>query len=230
MTATRSAFGWVLPGSDRHFSEYLASAPKVEGRRMYQPQHIEQSLAICRGRRVAVDAGAHVGFWSYYLALGFGAVHAFEPSELFAQCFERNVRAKNVVLHRVALGDEEKTVALEVDAQNTGATHVRPGAAGEVPMRTLDGYRLDEVDFLKVDVEGYERQVLEGARETLVRCRPVVIVEQKDFAARYGGERYGAAELLQSLGAVALAQVVQDLIFGWPDSPAVRGDSQDLRP
>jgi len=223
MTATRSAFGWVLPGSDRHFREYLATAPKVEGRRMYQPQHIERSLAACRSRRVAVDAGAHVGFCSYYLALAFAGVHAFEPNELFAQCFERNVRAKNVVLHRVALGDAQKNVALEVDAQNTGATHVRPGAAGEIPMRTLDGYRFDAVDFLKVDVEGYERQVLEGARETLARCRPVVIVEQKDFAGRYGGERYGAAELLQSLGAVVVDQVVQDLIFAWPDSAALRG-------
>jgi FkbM family methyltransferase len=229
MTATRSAFGWRLPASDRHFREYLATAPKVEGRRMYQPQHIERSLALCRGRRVAVDAGAHVGFWSYYLALAFARVHAFEPSELFAQCFERNVRAKNVALHRVALGEAEKTVALEVDARNTGATHVRSGAAGEIPMRTLDSYRLQEVDFLKVDVEGYERQALEGARETLARCRPVVIVEQKDFAARYGGERYGAAELLQSLGAMVLEQVVQDLIFGWPDSPAMRGDAGAAR-
>jgi len=66
MSATRSAFGWLLPASDRHFREYLATAPKVEGRRMYQPQHIERSLELCRGRRVAVDAGAHVGFWSYY--------------------------------------------------------------------------------------------------------------------------------------------------------------------
>jgi FkbM family methyltransferase len=223
MSTPRSAFGWMLPGSDRHFRAYLATAPKVEGRRMYQPQHIERSLAICRGRRVAVDAGAHVGFWSYYLALAFTRVHAFEPNELFAQCFERNVRAKHVSLHRVALGETEGSVSLQVDAQNTGATHVKPGVGGEVPLRRLDTYRLDEVDFLKIDVEGYERQVLEGARETLERCHPVVIVEQKDFAGRYGGERYGAAEFLQSLGAVVLEQVVQDLILGWPDSVAVRG-------
>src|SRR4051812_27035325 len=104
MTSTRSAYGWLLPKSDRHFSQYLATAPKVEGRRMYQPQHIRSVLDICRSRRLAVDVGAHVGFWSYYLALAYQDVHAFEPSELFAQCFERNVRAKNVVLHRTALG------------------------------------------------------------------------------------------------------------------------------
>lgn len=216
MTATRSAYGWVLPASDRHFPKYLSTAPKVEGRRMYQAEHIQQSLQLCAQRRTAVDVGGHVGFWSYYLALAFQRVHAFEPNELFAQCFERNVRGKGVKLHRVALGEAERTIALEVDPANTGATHIRPGGDDGTPMRRLDDFALDEVDFIKVDVEGYERQVLEGGRETLTRCKPVVIVEQKDFAGRYGGERYGAAELLQSLGAVVLAQVVQDLVFGWP--------------
>jgi FkbM family methyltransferase len=216
MSATRSAYGWVLPASDRHFPKYLSTAPKVDGRRMYQPQHIQQSLQLCASRRTALDIGGHVGFWSYYLAAGFAKVHAFEPNELFAQCFERNVREKNVSLHRVALGEAERMIALEVDPANTGATHVRPGAEGAIPMRRLDDFDFQDVDFLKVDVEGFERQVLEGGRETLARCRPVVIVEQKDFAGRYGGERYGAAELLRSLGAVVLAQVVQDLIFGWP--------------
>jgi len=44
MSATRSAYGWVLPASDRHFPKYLSTAPKVDGRRMYQSQHIQQSL------------------------------------------------------------------------------------------------------------------------------------------------------------------------------------------
>jgi len=221
MSGTRSVYGWLLPKTDRHFPQYLASAPKVEGRRMYQPQHIQATLEICRGRRVAVDVGAHVGFWSYYLALAFQSVHAFEPADLFAFCFERNVRAKNVVLHRVALGEEEASVQIETVADNTGATHVVPAAQGGVRMRRLDDYKLENVDLLKVDVEGYERHVLAGARETLGRCKPVVIVEQKDFASRYGEERFAAADLLRSLGAEQLGQVVQDLIFGWPGSPAL---------
>ena len=223
MSGTRSVYGWLLPKTDRHFPQYLASAPKVEGRRMYQPQHIQATLQICRARRVAVDAGAHVGFWSYYLALSFQSVHAFEPADLFAFCFERNVRAKNVLLHRVALGEEEGSVQIETVADNTGATHVVPQAAGSVRMRRLDDYKLENVDLLKVDVEGYERHVLAGARETLGRCKPVVIVEQKDFASRYGEERFAAADFLRSLGAEQLGQVVQDLIFGWPGSPALAG-------
>jgi FkbM family methyltransferase len=219
VSATRSAYGWVLPTADRHFAAYLAGAPKVEGRRMYQPDHIQRTVALCgERRRVAVDVGGHVGFWSYYLARAFGTVHAFEPNPAFCHCFERNVREKNVRLHRVALGEANKTIALEVDPANTGATHVRPQAVGDLPMRRLDDFHLEEVDLIKVDVEGYERLVLEGARETLLRCRPVVIIEQKDFAGRYGDERFAASELLLSLGAQVLAQVVADMIFGWPQA------------
>src|SRR5262245_65554812 len=120
MSLTRSAYGWVLPRSDKHFAAYLANAPKVEGRRMYQPDHINQSLPYCRQRRAAVDIGAHVGFWSYYLALAFDSVHAFEPAPLMCHCFERNVRARNVVLHRVALGNKVGHVQAEVIPDNTG--------------------------------------------------------------------------------------------------------------
>ena len=223
MTLTRSAYGWVLPRSDKHFAAYLANAPKVEGRRMYQPQHIQTALARCAQRRVAVDAGAHVGMWSFYLARAFGAVHAFEPAALMCHCFEKNVEAKNVVLHRVALGNRSGKVKSEVVADNTGASFVSESADGDVPLRQLDEYALPELDLLKVDVEGYERFVLEGARETLLRCRPLVLIEQKPFSARYGVAQYDALEYLQSLGAVLVDRVVEDFLLGWP-VPAEAGN------
>jgi FkbM family methyltransferase len=215
MSLTRSAYGWVLPRSDKHFAAYLATAPKVEGRRMYQPQHIQAALARCERRRIAVDAGAHVGMWSYYLARAFEHVHAFEPAALMCHCFEQNVEAKNVVLHPVALGNRSGRAKSELVADNTGASFVSESAEGDVPLRRLDEYRLEDVDFVKVDVEGYERFVLEGARETLLRCRPLVLIEQKPFSERYGVAQYDALEYLQSLGAVLVDRVVEDFLLGW---------------
>jgi FkbM family methyltransferase len=220
MALTRSAFGWVLPRSDKHFAAYLASAPKVDGRRMYQPRHIQAALARCAQRRVAVDAGAHVGMWSYYLARAFATVHAFEPAALMCHCFERNVEAKNVALHRVALGNRSGTVKSQVVAHNTGASFVNEDGPGDVPLKRLDDYALESVDLLKVDVEGYERFVLEGARETLLRCRPVVLIEQKPYSERYGVAQYAALEYLQSLGAVLIDRVVEDFLLGWAEPRA----------
>ena len=69
-------------------------------------------------------------------------------------------------------------------------------------MVTLDSLQLTEVDFIKIDCEGYEENVLRGAVETIERDRPVIIVEQKrDMAtARFGLEPLGAVKFLQSLG------------------------------
>src|SRR5687767_1573431 len=216
MSLTRAMYGWTLPRNDKHFVEYLANAPKVEGRRMYQPDHIQCSVGHCRSKRVAVDVGAHVGFWSYYLAMAFQSVHAFEPTQLLSHCFQQNVRAKNVVLHRVALGNSQGTVRIDVEPGNSGATHVEEGAAGDIPLKRLDDFALPDVDFIKIDVEGYERFVLEGAAETLGRCKPVVIVEQKEFSGRYGVTQFAAVEYLQSLGAQVVDQVVKDLVLAWP--------------
>jgi FkbM family methyltransferase len=207
-----------------HPNDDLSRAVYISG--LYEPSTLLALQRLLRPGARFIDVGANAGLYSMVASRWVGAhghVHAFEPSELFTQCFERNVRAKNVTLHRVALGEEQASVQLETVAENSGATHVRPGAVGSVRMRRLDDYALENLDLLKVDVEGYERRVLLGARETLLRCRPVVIVEQKDFASRYGDERFGAAEFLLSLGAQQLGAVVQDLILGWADSPAVSG-------
>jgi hypothetical protein len=143
MSLTRSAYGWVLPRSDKHFAAYLANAPKVEGRRMYQPEHINQAMALCPGRRVAVDVGAHVGFWSYYLALAFDAVHAFEPARLMCLCFEQNVRSKNVVLHRVALGNRSGSVEAAAQRYTRACDQHRRRSVGE-PRARSPGHRFSD--------------------------------------------------------------------------------------
>jgi FkbM family methyltransferase len=211
----RTVYGWTLPASDTHFESYLAGTFEVNGRRVYQPDHITRSTALCRRRRVALDVGAHVGMWSFYLAAMFEHVHAFEPSTLLQSCFERNVRAPNATLHKVAVGRSTGSAELRLVPDNTGATHIASDEAGSVPVRPLDGYAFPVVDFLKADVEGFELFVFEGARETLLRCKPIVIFEQKGFAQRFGSGDTDAAAYLQSLGAVQLDAVNKDLIFGW---------------
>ena len=143
---------------------------------------------------------------------------AFEPAALMCHCFEKNVEAKNVVLHRVALGNRSGRMKSEVVPDNTGASFVSDSAQGDVPLKRLDEYALEQVDFVKVDVEGYERFVLEGARDTLLRCRPLVLIEQKPFSERYGVAQYDALEYLQSLGAVLVDRVVEDFLLGWSES------------
>lgn len=212
----KRAYGWALPDSDLEFEPYLARAPQVLGRHVYQGPHIQATLGATRSRRVAVDAGAHVGFWSFYLAKYFAEVHAFEPVAELAACFRENVRDAHVVLHEVALGKKKGFVEMAATADNTGMSHVRAAGSGSTPIEKLDSFELTDVDLIKIDVEGYEKFVLEGARRTILRCKPVIVLEQKPHAERYAVGRYDAVGYLQHMGAQVLNRVVDDFILAWP--------------
>lgn len=209
--AMKQVGGWWLPAAERHL------VPFLQRDRGYQAKHRAAALKHVRQWRVAVDIGAHVGLWAKDLAERFEQVVAFEPIPLHRDCFARNVTAPNVYLHSVALGDAAGKVAMDWDGANTGHTRVKEGAAGDVTVQTLDMFHgLPACDFIKVDAEGYEAKILRGARETILRHRPVINVEQKRWV--YPGEhQYSAIEYLASLGMVQLDRVSDDIVMGWPE-------------
>lgn len=82
-----------------------------------------------------------------------------------------------------------------------GGTHsdMTGGEAKVVPVRTLDMFDFKDVDYLKIDVEGFEKKVLLGAKRTLDRCNPLIIVEQNHVVLG-GDEQYSAKHYLESIG------------------------------
>jgi FkbM family methyltransferase len=210
--------GTFLPASETHMVEWmLANNQRRNGRLCYQLHKLDMCLARipANRRRIAVDVGAHVGTWAMNLVDEFEHVICFEPSAR-AEILPRNMRRENYSLLRFALGDAEKRVAMQEIDWSTGGCHVIPGAAGDVEMRTLDSFGFPIVDFLKVDVEGQELPFVRGARETLERCRPFVLIEQKGWNHHHvkDGNR-DAAAFLESLGMVVLTQYSGDVLLGW---------------
>ena len=76
---------------------------------------------------------------------------------------------------------------------------------------------LEPFDYVKIDCEGYEYNILLGAEQTIKKYQPVVVVEQKlhKDTGRTEQNQYQAAELLKSWGARQLARVNHDVILGW---------------
>jgi FkbM family methyltransferase len=144
-------------------------------------------------------------------------VHAIEPVADFRDCLRKNVPATNLKMHDCALGVENSMIDMIITPENTGHSHVDPASfgLGKIQMKTLDSMDLPATDYIKIDCEGYEYNIIVGGENYIKSCRPVIVVEQKfhkDTGIVDNGE---AVELLKSWGARLLRQVKHDLIMGW---------------
>jgi FkbM family methyltransferase len=208
---------WQLPDNEEHLQVWMKEVgDRQHGRLCYQGHKYRGAIQHCKERRVAIDVGAHVGLWSFMMAHDFKDVICFEPMPKHIDCWRENMKGiDNVTLIERALGEQEAAVGLTNYTENSSG-NTRVSGDGNIPMQRLDYYELQNVDFLKIDCEGYELFVLKGAEETLKRCKPVVIVEQKGtMSLEYGLPRLAAVEYLKSLGARHISDVGGDYILGW---------------
>jgi FkbM family methyltransferase len=132
----------------------------------------------------SVDVGANVGLYTYHLAQLFEHVESFEPIPRCARVIASS-RLKNVRLHTCALSNRAGNALLHIPVAEgphaTGLASLSRNFANavDVPvaLRTLDSFGFRDLDLIKIDVEGHELEVLQGARETIARERPALLVE-----------------------------------------------------
>lgn len=136
---------------------------------------------------LSIDVGANSGVYTYGLAR-HTPVLAIEPiPELAARLAGMGLKGVDTV--HCALSDHEGVATLRIPFHtkrskrfDRPAANIRgepgpPAREVQVPLRRLDGFDLPAVGFVKVDVEGVERQVLDGARALVARDRPVFVIE-----------------------------------------------------
>ena len=82
-------------------------------------------------------------------------------------------------------------------------------------MRTLDSFGFTTIDLIKVDCEGYEVPILNGAKETILKNRPMMIVEQQDHEYQNDRETLPAVQLLESWGMKRVVNFNKDWILTW---------------
>lgn len=215
---------WYLPKEEQHLVKYIKRDDD------YQKKSRTKALSYVQNFRVAIDIGAHVGLWSRDLSKAFKYIYSFEPMFSHRECFRQNLlssKYKNVYLLDWAIGNEDKKVCFSYDVKSTGSTHILEGSTGTVSadMTTLDRLSYErhylkdfqEIDFIKLDCEGYEYYALQGAETVIKKCRPVICVEYKEkFKKRF--PETNPFLLLESWGMIALDKTGDDHIWGW-ESP-----------
>jgi FkbM family methyltransferase len=148
----------------------------------WEPHVLVQFSKHVRRGSTALDVGAHIGSHTVPLAHlvgGKGMVYAFEPVKKVYRELVQNLELNkigNAKALRYAIGARNEVIEMNPVAVFDGRTSVGKGG-DRAELRTLDGFGFCNVSLIKIDVEGYEAEVLRGAEETIRRWRPAIILE-----------------------------------------------------
>lgn len=188
----------------------LIKLPKIEN-------ELFKLRCFVKNGDVCIDVGANVGMYSIMLSRicgKNGTVLSFEPTPEVFHYLSKIIRnginkLSNVKLYQMALGNHTGNVSLIFQNEKNGEisdTLTRIGEdQGAVRMTTLDAVvkklELREVNFIKIDVEGYELKVLKGSVELLQKYHPILLMEIDNmWLARYGSSYEEILSFLSSLG------------------------------
>lgn len=176
---------WVESGDTLYIQRLQAG--------QYQRTNWDFAQTILPQFRTCVDVGSNNAVNAIHYAERFNHVECFEPTHLAQQLWHNTVRdnaVTNVTLHTEAIGEDSRTTEIILHERNGGHNHLahydkNPRAdrsrltrrTQTVDQRTLDSYGFTDVDFIKIDVEGYEWFVLKGAEDTIARERPLLQLE-----------------------------------------------------
>ena len=165
--------GWWLPDTDTDFDRWI-----LDGE--YQKHQRDTILKFINRTGNAIDIGAHVGFWLKDMCNHFDYVYAFEPIEEVRHCLSRNVTAMNYKTYSFGLGAKNDVINVNYNPTETGNTHASKDGNQTITIRKLDDMNLPKIDYIKVDTEGFEIEVLKGGENMIKEYKPFVHGEVKE--------------------------------------------------
>ena len=210
--------GWHIPKWDTHFEEYMVEGEYQKDNRNFTFEYVKDF------NTVAIDVGANIGLWSRDLCKRFNHVYAFEPVKENVEYYEKNINESNYTLYNVALGKKElKNQPVYVNDNSCGAssldsTKATHGSDIVTDVIPLDSLNLKFVGYMKIDVQGTEKEVVLGAIETLKNNDICLVVElprnpgRKNFIEE---EKYyiEVTEILANIGYNKKAQYKKEAVY-----------------
>ncbi len=181
-----------------------------------QYKDLDAAIAQCRQKEVVVQAGGNCGVFPRYLAGIFQRVYTFEPDADNFLCLNLNAKARNIIKMQAALGQGGPPITLSRTPENAGAHSVAWNSTvvrDEIPVVSIDQLNLHTCDLLQLDLEGYEYYALLGARETIKKYRPVLMIEDKGHERKYGIAPGIMHAKLASWGYKLLEKIHRDIIM-----------------
>lgn len=177
-SVNKDGYKWAVRGCDDSFLAYNGHEPNL-------------NAEILQPGRLFIDIGAHVGRWTVRASKYYDKVIAFEPSDKTRKVLRKNIEQNhltNVSVQNIALGDEDGVGTMYHHSHMSGGNSLEQNhpllRSGGTATNPVTIKRLDDYDFfptlIKIDTEGHELQVLNGAYATLGRTKRVIVESHRD--------------------------------------------------
>ena len=182
---------FYFPDWDNHFQNFF------DLNIGYQEAQRNRALAQVLNWAFAIDIGANIGLWSKDLSEYFNNTVCFEPNKKCIECLEKNINKKKSVIYNHALGSVNTEMDLYTPSFSGGSSFINNTRIGtnedgskiygefskntpkqKTIIKTLDSFNFQNVDFIKIDVQGFELEVLKGAYKTLREYSPIICIEE----------------------------------------------------
>ena len=196
---------WV-PSNDVHIEQWKSGSPFTQNKCLNK--FIKYCELQTKKMKTVIDVGAWCGTWAKAIEPFAKKVIAFEPDQTHFECLQRNctvnctprMEAVGAQLQEVSLTEDNFTQAKRVDEK------------GNIRMITLDHMAYEDVDMIKIDVEGYEMEVLKGATKTLESVK-YLMIELNNNTKKYGSNNIEVEKYIVSLGFKVLMEHWPDKVF-----------------
>jgi len=176
-----------------------------------------KALPYIENKRVAIQAGGAMGLWPYLLSQHFDKVYTFEASNENYIHLEKNLKdVKNITHYNKALGQKNAMCSINLNnINNAGCYYTKENADGNIQQVRIDDVVEGQVDFIQLDIEGHELNALKGAKNTIEKYWPVIMVEDKHLRhSNEIGHKVGHIEkALTSIGYKVVERIHRDIIF-----------------
>ena len=210
MNIEKLSGGLWVPSMDSQIQKW-----REEGHPYMQDTCLNKLMEWCKIQNkqfnLIVDVGAWCGTWSLSMQRFAKNIHCYEPNKVHFECLARNVGPhSHVRVYNQAIGNQDGFVKLTEDnaTQNTRVLLEE----GETKISMLDKLELSGVDFIKIDVEGLEMEVLKGAGKTLDNVE-YLMVELNGNSEKYGSSKKDIKDHLKSLGFKVLIKTWPDIVY-----------------
>jgi FkbM family methyltransferase len=206
---------WFVTDSELRKARQALEQPK--NNITWEGDFIDDLINLSKTKEVALDIGANFGFCTYKFSNFFKQVIGFEPVKEVYDCLVENIDKDNCILHNYALGNKSDLVLMLNQRKRQGQNQIIDNVvAKEMPskkskgskfeiienvqVKPLDELNLQNISMIKIDVEGFEGNVIEGAKETIRRNKPIMGIEKTSIDSLFTKREVNIDKQMEELG------------------------------